>query len=451
MPKNLRIKQIATCVLLTFLCSFAHAQDPIGTLEGQISDPSNAVVSNAEVSVHNAQTGLTRTVHSSREGSYHFSNLPIGEYSLTVNATGFASYTAPIRIDIGQVVKYAVALQVAGAHAEVNVAAQTVMVDTSQTIGDVVLSGQATDLPLNGRDLTQLGLLQPGVAPMTVGLAEAGGISRAGQAFAVNGERPESNNYLLDGASNVDTVNGGYALRTPVDAVSEFRILTLNAPAEYGETSGATTSVVTKSGGNAFHGDLYEFFRNNVFDARNFFAATTEPLHRNQYGATLGGPLRKDKDFFFLYYEGQRDKAGVTQGGIVPTAAEHSGNFAGQPPLINEFTGQQFPNNQIPPGLISPIALKAEQLYPLPNAPHQVYESTQIGTNNYDQGGFRYDHYFNDKDQLFLRYSSSRLHELDPLPIAGTGVPGFPVTDDISTNSVTLSEVHLTSSRTVQT
>ena len=154
-------------------------------------------------------------------------------------------------------------------------------------------------LPLNGRNLTQLGLLQPGVAPMTAGLSEAGGILRAGQAFAVNGQRPESNNYLLDGVSNVDSVNGGFALRVPVDAVSEFRILTLNAPAEYGDTSGATTTVVTKSGGNRFHGDVYDFLRNNAFDARNFFAATTEPLHRNQYGATLGGPLRKNKDFFF--------------------------------------------------------------------------------------------------------------------------------------------------------
>jgi hypothetical protein len=449
------LKTLAAIPLLVlFLCPFANAQDPIGTLEGQITDPSSALVSGAEVSAHNAQTGLTRTVRSSREGSYHFSNLPTGEYTLTVNATGFAAFSvSPIRIDIGQVLTYPVALQLAGARAEVVVAAQTVMVDTSQTIGDVVLADQATDLPLNGRDLTQLGLLQPGVAPMTTGLAQAGGIARAGQAFAVNGERPESNNYLLDGATNVDSVNGGYAIRVPVDAVSEFRILTLNAPAEYGNNSGATVSVVTKSGSNAFHGDLYDFFRNSAFDARNFFAATTEPLHRNQYGATIGGPLRKDKDFFFLYYEGQRENAGTTQGGIVPTEAEHGGDFSAQPaPLINEFTGMQFPNNMIPPSLISPIALKAEQLYPLPNAPNQVYESTQIGINNYDQGGFRFDHYFGGgKDQLFLRYSSSRLHELDPLPIAGAGVPGFPVTDDISTNSVTISDVHLTSSQTVQT
>jgi len=446
-------RPISVLLLFASLCAIASAQDPTGTLEGRITDPSSALVAGADVNVTNPQTGLTRTVKSSGDGAFHFSNLPVGEYTLTVNAAGFARFSASsIRLDIGQIVTYPVALQLSGSHSEVDVVAQAVMVDTSQTIGNVVSSAEAEDLPLNGRDLTQLGLLQPGVAPMTTGLAEAGGIARAGQAFAVNGQAPESNNYLLDGASNVDSVNGGYAIRIPVDAVSEFRILTLNAPAEYGQTSGATTSVVTKSGSNAFHGDLYDFFRNSAFDARNFFAATTEPLHRNQYGATLGGPLRKDKDFFFLYYEGQRDHAGTTQGGIVPTAAEHSGDFSGQPPLINEFTGQQFPNNMIPPSLISPIALKAEQLYPFPNAPNQVYESTEIGINNYDQGGFRLDHYFDGgKDQLFLRYSTSRLHEFDPLPIAGAGVPGFPVTDDISTNSVTISDVHLTSSQTVQT
>jgi hypothetical protein len=332
-------------------------------------------------------------------------------------------------------------------------------VDTSQTLGNVISEKQATDLPLNGRDLTQLGLLQPGVAPMTAGLGEAGGIARSGQAYAVNGQRPESNNYLLDGASNVDSVNGGYALRTPVDAVNEFRILTLNAPAEYGDTSGATTSVVTKSGGNYLHGDVYDFFRNDAMDARNFFAAETEPLHRNQYGATVGGPIRKDKDFFFFYYEGQRNSAGETQAAIVPTAAERTGDFSGltdpstgQPvPLINEFTGQPFPGNQIAPYMQSPIALLAEKLYPLPNIGTNVFESTQLGSNNYNQGGLRFDHYFGPSDQFFARYSTSSLSEFDPLPIAGAGVPGFPVTDAIVTNSITGSWVHLISPQTVQT
>ena len=294
---------------------------------------------------------------------------------------------------------------------------------------------------------------------MTSGLAEAGGIARSGQAYAVNGQRPESNNYLLDGASNVDSVNGGYALRTPVDAVNEFRILSLNAPAEYGDTSGATTSVVTKSGGNVFHGDIYEFLRNDAMDSRNFFAAQTEPLHRNQYGATLGGPIRKEKDFFFLYFEGQRDSEGKTQAAIVPTAAERAGDFSGltnpatgQPvPLINEFTGQPFPGNKIPAALQNPIALAAEQLYPLPNIGANVFESTQLGSTNYNQGGFRLDHYFRSSDQFFVRYSTSSLHQLDPLPIGGAGVPGFPVTDDIRTNSATTTWVHLISPQTVQT
>ena len=455
------MRQLSILALLFIcLCTLVQAQAPIGTLEGQITDPASALVSNAEVSVHNAQTGLSRTVLSSRQGAFHFSDLPIGAYLLEVKAQGFAPYSvSSIRIDIGQVVSWPVQLQIATGHTEVSVSGQAVTVDTSQTLGNVISEKQATDLPLNGRDLTQLGLLQPGVAPMTAGLGEAGGIARSGQAYAVNGQRPESNNYLLDGASNVDSVNGGYALRTPVDAVNEFRILTLNAPAEYGDTSGATTSVVTKSGGNYLHGDVYDFFRNDAMDARNFFAAETEPLHRNQYGATVGGPIRKDKDFFFFYYEGQRNSAGETQAAIVPTAAERTGDFSGltdpstgQPvPLINEFTGQPFPGNQIAPYMQSPIALLAEKLYPLPNIGTNLFESTQLGSNNYNQGGLRFDHYFGPSDQFFARYSTSSLSEFDPLPIAGAGVPGFPVTDAIVTNSITGSWVHLISPQTVQT
>lgn len=206
------------------LCGLGAAQEPTGTLEGQITDASSEAVSAAQVTARNAQTGLTRTARSSRQGTFHISNLPAGEYAIDVNAPGFATFSAKaIRVNIGQVALYDIRLEVASAHAEVNVMGQTVIVDTSQTIGDTVSSREAQDLPLNGRDLTQLGLLQPGVAPLTAGLAEAGGIARSGQAFAVNGQRPESNNYLLDGATNVDSVNGGYALRVPVDAVSEFR------------------------------------------------------------------------------------------------------------------------------------------------------------------------------------------------------------------------------------
>ena len=453
------MRQLSLLALL-FVCLSARAQDPTGTLEGQILDPSDAAVTQATVAARNSQTGFTATQHSVIDGSFHFGSLPVGDYELRVSAKGFAAFSvSPIRIDINRTVRVPVKLAVEGGRSEVTVTATAATVDVSSTLGNVVSSREATDLPLNGRDLTQLGLLQPGVAPMTFGLAEAGGIARSGQAYAVNGERPESNNYLLDGASNVDSVNGGYALRTPVDAVSEFRILTLNAPAEYGDTSGATTSMVTKSGTNGFHGDVYEFLRNNAMDTRNFFAAQTEPLHRNQYGGTLGGPIRKDKDFFFVYYEGQRDSEGKTQAAIVPTAAERTGDFSGltdpatgQPiPLINEFTGQPFPGNQIPAYMQSSISQQAAKLYPLPNVGTNIFESTQLGSTNYDQGGFRLDHYFGDSDQLFARYSTSSLNQFDPLPISGAGVPGFPVTDDIVTNSATVSWVHLISPQTVET
>jgi hypothetical protein len=171
-----------------------------------------------------------------------------------------------------------VQLQVAKEKETVNVDARAPLVDAgSNVIGNVVTGRELVDLPLNGRNFTQLGLLQPGVAPMTAGLVEAGGSLRGGQAYAVNGQRPESNNYLLDGVTNVNRVDGGYALKTPVDAIHEFRILTETAPAEYGGTSGATTTVVTRSGSNQVHGTVYEFLRNDALDARNFFASSVEP------------------------------------------------------------------------------------------------------------------------------------------------------------------------------
>ncbi len=438
----------------------AFAQDPTGVLEGQVEDPSGALVPGAEVSAVNLQTGLEAGQASAKSGTFHFSYLPVGLYKLQVSAKGFAAFTvSSVRINVGRTINVLVKLQIAASSDQVMVTEVGVHVDLGSSLGNVVSSKEATDLPLNGRNFTQLGLLQPGVAPMTAGLSVASGILRSGQGYAVNGGRPESNNYLLDGATNVDSVNGGFALRTPVDAISEFRILTANSPAEYGETSGATTTVITKSGSNGFHGDLYEFLRNNAFDARNFFAAATEPLHQNQFGATLGGPIRKNRDFFFVYYEGQRDVQGETQAAIVPTAAQRSGDFSGiidsttgqTTPLINEFTGQPFPGNQIPSQFISPIAIQAEKLYPLGNVSPSLFSGTQIAQNNYDQGGFRLDHYFANSDQLFARFAISSLNTFDPLPINGSSVPGFPVTNSITTNSFTMSHVHLFSPQTVQT
>jgi hypothetical protein len=243
-----------TPLLIGCLWVNGQAQEPIGALEGQITDASNSAVSGAAVTARNAQTGLARKVLSSARGSFHISNLPAGEYAIEVTANGFAPFSVnSVRVNIGQAVLYNVRLEGASAHSEVSVTGQTVMVDTSQIIGDTVASREAADLPLNGRDLTQLGLLQPGVAPLTLVIVRLRPLAIDGECLtAARNPADFRQDRPLDGATNVDSVNGGYALRVPVEAVSEFRILTLNAPAEYGNTSGATTSMVTKSGRTRF-------------------------------------------------------------------------------------------------------------------------------------------------------------------------------------------------------
>jgi len=446
---------IRTAIAIFVLVStsfVARAQEPVGVLEGQIQDPSGAIIADAEVAARNAQTGFITKQRSSSDGAYYFSHLAVGDYELRVTAPGFAPFTASaIRLDIGRTVRIPVKLEVAGGTNVVEVIADGATIDVGPTLGNVVSAREAVDLPLNGRNFTQLGLLQPGVAPMTQGLSEAGGALRSGQAYAVNGERPESNMYLLDGVTNVNNVDGGFVIGTPVDAIGEFRILTSNAPAEYGGTSGSITSVVTKSGSNNFHGNIYEFLRNDAFDARNFFAATTEPLHRNQFGATLGGPIRRDKDFFFAYYEGLRDSSGITTTSIVPTPLQRSGDFSEQAPLINYFTGQPVPGNKIPAFMQDPVAVKALSLWPLGNLSPSLYSSTQIGTESSDQGGFRLDHIFSTKDQVTARFAMLDGNSVSPFSTAGSNVPGFPVADSLTTYSATVAETHVFSPRVTQT
>lgn len=443
---------------LFVLCVSMWAQDTGAVLEGHVTDASGGVVVGAIVSATERTTGLARSQSTTNAGAYHLA-LPVGEYDLSITAPNLSEYKqSGIVLNVSRTVRVDVQLQVAGAKTTVNVSAAATLVDSSSnTIGNVVSGRELVDLPLNGRNFTQLGLLQPGVAPMTAGLSEAGGSLRAGQAYAVNGQRPESNNYLLDGVSNVNRVDGGFALKTPVDAIQEFRILTQTAPPEYGGTAGATTTVVTRSGGNEVHGTIYEFLRNDKLDARNFFASKVETLKQNQFGATLGGPIRRNRDFLFGYYEGFRNRQGVTRGATVPSDAQRAGDFSGlrdpqtgQPvPLINYFTGQPFPNNQIPTQAMSPVALKIMGFYPHANAGPNLYITTQTMQNQADQGGLRFDHLFNDRDQFSAHFTRSANHNLNPLSIAGANVPGFPVSEDITTTRAALSETHLFSGATV--
>jgi hypothetical protein len=433
------------------VCFAASAQDTSAILEGQVTDTTGAVIARAVVRAKNASTGFTRQQAVTRAGDYHLL-LPVGRYEIRVSAPQFAEYLRPdLPLSINQTVRIDVQLEVAKEKQVVTVAGAAAVVESGSTvIGNVVTGRELVDLPLNGRNFAQLGLLQPGVAPLTAGLAQAGGSLRAGQAYAVDGQRPESNNYLVDGVTNVNRVDGGYAFRTPVDAIEEFRILTETAPAAYGGTAGATTTVVTRSGGNEVHGSAYEFVRNDAFDARNFFAAETEPLKQNQFGATLGGPIRRNRDFLFGYYEGFRNRQGVTQSTTVPSDAQRNGDFSGvrDPetgapiPLINYFTGQPFPGNRIPAQAMDQTAVSLLSFYPHANAGPNLFTTTQTMRNSSDQGGFRFDHIIGAGDQLLVRYAHAVSAAVNPLSVKGANVPGFPVAEDISTHSASISETH---------
>ena len=425
-------------------------QDSTGAIEGRVIDKTEAVVPGASVRAVHLGTGLTVEQRTTGQGGFRFPLLPIGPYELAVEAEGFArTIQRPIEIEIGDIARLEVRLEVASSNETVVVETAAPLVSTAESsLGRVVTGTEMIELPLNGRNFSQLGLLQAGVAPSTAGVIKAGGSLRAGHAYAVNGQRPESNNFLVDGARTVNRVDGGFALRVPVDAVAEFRILTHTAPPEYGGTSGSTTSVVTRSGGNEFHGVIYEFLRNDKFDARNFFSADVEPLKQNQFGAALGGPIRRDRAFFYTYYEGFRNRQGVTRAAVVPTAEQRQGDFSnlidpqtGQPrPLINYLTGEPFPNNRIPADRIHPISRNVQEYYPLGNLAPSLFSSTQVGMNDYDQGGARVDWMLGSRDTLSLRFAQSVATNINPLSIKGAGVPGFPVGDDISTTLLTVSE-----------
>ena len=244
----------------------------------------------------------------------------------------------------------------------------------STTLGQTIGQREILDLPLNGRNFSQLGLLQPGVVPITPGLAQAGGSLREGQAYSVNGQRPESNGFFIDGAANFNAADGGFVLKPPVDAIAEFKILTSTANAEFGGAAGSTTNIVTRSGSNSLHGAAWEFVRNDKLDAANFFENAAgfqkSEYRQNQFGGTLGGPVRRDKTFFFGYYEGFRNRQGEALNGVrVPSALERQGDFSESGPLLNLFAPggpAPLPGSQVP--FIDPTAQKVLDLYPLPNA-----------------------------------------------------------------------------------
>ena len=379
------------------------AQVAGGTLSGTITDPSGAAVPKAQVLIKNSATGVTRTIETNAEGFYSAANLLPGAYEVAVSATGFnTGVKTGITINVGSEPVFSMTLQVGSVsnRVEVTTEAPTIQL-TSSDISATVSATTVRELPLNGRSWTDLAALQPGVDTIHTQPDFSTGADRGnrgfGQQLTISGARPQQNNYRLDGVSLNDYANGapGSVLGGDlgVDAIQEFSVLTSNYSAEYGKTSGGVVNAITRSGTDAFHGSAYEFLRNSALDAKNFFEDPTLPKNsfkKNQFGGSIGGPIIKDRTFFFADYEGVRQSKGI--------------------PNVDHVPSQNARNGILTTGNIAvdPTATAYLALYPTPPSScvddvcPVVFNSQQVVTENFVTS--RVDHKFSDKDSLFGTY-----------------------------------------------
>ena len=424
-------------VLLAALCLCLQSVQgqTTASLRGTITDQSGGVVASATVTLMNTGTGISRTIKSSTEGTYLFDLVQVGTYKLTVEKTGFATFVREgIVLELNQNGRADVSLKVGQAAEVVTVTSNAPQVDTtSAVLGKVENQRMINDLPLVERDTLQLGLLQAGVFNPDPD-------DGSGNPFSVSGQRSESLTFLVDGADNTDFLGNNIVVSPNPDAVQEFKILTNNYDAEYGRTSGGIVNQITKSGTNDFHGDAFEFLRNNVLNSRNYFLPLPDapPFKRNEFGGTLGGPIKKDKTFFFLAYQGERRReAQVTPVLNLPSAAEQTGDFSALCPagfdaggnctntdptsptggtqLVNPITGANYAFNQVPvnPEIAAYMKTYFQGLTPVPGQENQFVGAPPSMTDN-DQGVLHIDHNLGSKDTLSFIYIIN--DERDNLP-----------------------------------
>jgi hypothetical protein len=442
-----------------------------GKIYGQVTDPAGASIPGATVTATSLETNLARTVTTDSEGSYSFTLVPPGKYELKAEATGFKPFhQTGLEIQVQANVRVDFKMEVGSVSESVVVTSEPPQVDTtSPTLGKVVEQRRITALPLNGRNFLQLAVLQPGVVPAVPGISfsQSGTNSSPGGTkylFAVNGLRVTSNNFLLDGANNTDPVISGAIIVPSADAIQEFKILTNMYSAEFGRAGGSIVTILTKSGSNHFHGSLYEFFRNDVFDARNFFAPKVPELRQNEFGFTIGGPVMlprfgeggspisyngRDRTFFFFSYEGFRRRAGVATSTPVPSSRLRAGDFSLDPRKpIDPTTGQPFPLNVIPDIRISSISKQLLTLYPPANTGDTLFSGAPAQSYDRNQILARVDHQFHaGKDNLTGRYARETGDLVSPVGASAnfsalTQIPGFPFEDGNRSQNVMLAETH---------
>ena len=426
------IKKAVSCSVVTLcLACPALAQTHLGTIRGTVSDASDAGVPGAPVTLVDQTTNLTRRATTGPAGRFSLTQLEPGPYRVEVAAPGYKTTISETTLQVNQQLQLDLRLELGAVTEEVVVTAPDLTVDREPNGRSTIIdSVQVATLPLDGRNFLELSLLTPGTVPAAQGSA---GSVRGAFTLNVNGAREGANAYLLDGAYNVDPKLNTVAVRPPVDAIDEFRVLTGSYAASFGRHAGAQINVITKSGSNQFHGTLYEFFRHDALNAANFFAPRGEPdptYERNQFGLSLGGPIATDRTFFFVDYEGTRLAEGTTRITNVPTLAERQGDFSNSlfPGPLIPGVGIPFPGGQIPAPFQNPIGAAIAALYPLPNrdAPFANYVSSPELTDRQDHVDLRVDHRLGAGSSLTARYSLADRDLFEPFSGAGfAAVPGF--------------------------
>ena len=449
----LRLFSIVIASLLACITLFAQTG---GRIAGVVKDPTGALIPGSQVVLTNPANGVKQTAGTGSDGVFTFAAVPVGNYQLDVTADGFNPYrqTENLKIDVNTALTVDVVLQVAQASQTVTVTENTAEVHTADTqIGETIQSKQVVDIPLNGRSYTDLLAVQAGVVPITTsaaGNSSSGGgfgtVPAAGEAntgqFSIHGQRESDNAYYLNGASVQETIGQQAGIVPNLDSIAEFRILSSNVDAEYGSFTGGIINVVTKSGANNYHGDLFEFFRNTHLDARNYFSPERATFQQNQYGGTFGGPIEKDKIFFFADYQGERSVQGIETGLVsVPTMANRAGNFGSSSAFTGIVNGpylaqtlsnrlgyqvtqgepysRVFPNGIIPMRAWGAAPTKLLQYIPMPNVGVGTFSTGQYKeTINDNKLAGRVDfnsarfgassfYYFNDRYNLDNPYPSA--------------------------------------------
>jgi outer membrane receptor protein involved in Fe transport len=390
-----------------------------GHILGSVQDTSGAVVPAAAVRAVNTRTGLEFAADSDAAGRFNFPRLPVGDYRVEASKEGFRKFVSEaFRLDADQSREVSVRLDVGATSESVTVTGAVAQVNTvSATIGEVVDEKRIAELPLNGRNPLQLVLLVPGAVS-----APGGGNLNRNDGIAVNGGRGTSTNYMLDGGDNNDPQQNVAAVVPNPDALEEFSVQTNNFSAEYGRNSGAVVNAVTKSGTNRLHGSLWEFVRNDAFDSRSFFGITKSKLRRNQFGAAVGGPVVRNKAFFFGSYEGVRQRTGTTRSNlVVPTAAERQGDFSSSSARPRDpLTNQPFPDARIPAARFDAASLKFMQVLAVPeaNSAGNRYIFNPPETTDSDQLLGRGDYALTDRQRLSGRFFRTTAQDL-----AAAGLP----------------------------